>query len=142
MHHEYGHYPPLSFVLTTAVAELLKLGMKVLVVPQLDVTVVRKVGNQPRFDYGIFIVVGIDRRHLMIIEYKPQADADVGSVNCANMAELFLYGYYILKKKKSTSLCSALPDELFCLALLLCFGIITIHNKSIYECGLEFENNK
>lgn len=79
-YHEYGRNLPLSLVLTTAVVELMKLG------------------SQPRSDYGIFIIVGIDRQPLKINEYKQQTDTDVGSVTCADMAELFLHGYYILKK--------------------------------------------
>ena len=50
-YHEYGRYPPLSLVLTTAVVELMKLGKKVMVVQQPDVAVIKKVGIQPRSDY-------------------------------------------------------------------------------------------
>ena len=103
-YHEYGRYPPLSLVLTTAVVELMKLGKKVLVVPQPDEAVNKKVGSQPRSDYGIFLKVGIDRQPLMIIEYKQQTDTDVGSVSCADMVELFLHGYYILKKQQLSSI--------------------------------------
>ena len=100
-YHEYGRYPPLSLVLTTAVVELMKLGKKVLVVPQPDVAVIKKVGSH---DYGIFLMVGIDRQPLMIIEYKQQTDTDIGSVSCADMAELFLHGYYSLKKQQLSSI--------------------------------------
>ena len=58
----------------------------------------------PRSDYEIFLTVGIDRQPLMIIEYKQQTNTDVGSVSCADMAELFLHGYYILKKQQLSSI--------------------------------------
>ena len=64
----------------------MKRGMKVLVVPQPDVAVFRKVGSQPRSDYGIYNRVGIDR---MIIEYKQQTDTDVGTVSCAGGTIIF-----------------------------------------------------
>ena len=65
----------------------------------------RKPGNMPRSDYGIFLVVSMNREPLMLVEYKQQTDSDLGSVTTTDLAQVYLQGYYMLKKNFIIACC-------------------------------------